>query len=150
MRNCERHHFSLASASMEYVIKHSLPLVSNWTQNIWISFCTWLMDESEDDALVLDEGINVGSQSSLERLIKVCIQQHGEYYSGWYKLVKFTAPVPMCTGRAPATGIYCNAGESHECDPFVTFEDGSDDRLGELDTLSQDAVVKALLAEVEP
>ena len=56
VRNCERHHFSLASASMEYTLKNNLPLVSQWTQDIWTKFCSWLMDESEPDAIVLEEG----------------------------------------------------------------------------------------------
>lgn len=56
MRNCERHHFSLASASMEYIFKNNLPLVNQWTQDIWTKFCAWLMDESEPDAIVLEEG----------------------------------------------------------------------------------------------
>lgn len=56
MRNCERHHFSLASASMEYILKNNLPLVNQWTQDIWTKFCAWLMDESEPDAIVLEEG----------------------------------------------------------------------------------------------
>lgn len=56
MRNCERHHFSLASASMEYIFKNNFPLVNQWTQDIWTKFCVWLMDESEPDAIVLEEG----------------------------------------------------------------------------------------------
>lgn len=147
MRNCERHHFSLASASMEYTFKNNLPLVSRWTQDIWTKFCAWLMDESEPDAIVLEEGRS--SPTPTDRLVKAYIQSNGEYYSGWYKLIGFDVPVPLTGGRM-AAGIYCNAGESHECPPFVTMADGSDSiPLDELDGMSRDAVVGAMLSEVE-
>lgn len=131
---------------MEYIVKNNLPLVSQWTQDIWTKFCAWLMDESEPDAIALEEGQS--SPTLTDRLVKGYIQCHGEYYSGWYKLISFGVPVPLSGGRM-AVGIYCNAGESHECLPFVTMVDGSELPLNELDDMSRDAVISAMLSEIE-
>lgn len=149
MRNCERHHFSLASASMEYTFKNNLPLVSQWTQDIWTKFCAWLMDESEPDAIVLEEG---GKPTVMERLVGLCIKEHGEYYSSLHKCITvddpciaFDIPVPL-TGGCKAVAVYCTASDQV---PSVILEDESTFSLSKLDGMSRNAVISVMLSEVE-
>ena len=149
MRNYERHHFSLASASMEYSSKNNLPLASQWTQDIWTKFWAWLMDESEPDAIVLEEG---GRPTVMGRLVRLCIKEHGEYYSSLHKCITvddpciaFDIPVPLTGGRK-AVAVYCTASDHV---PSVILEDESTLPLSKLDGMSRDAVIGAILSEVE-
>jgi hypothetical protein len=135
---------------MEYIFKNNLPFVSQWTQDIWTKFCAWLMDESAPDAIVLKEGQS--SPTLIDRLVRLCIKEHGEYYNSLHKCITvdepcitFNIPVPLAGGHK-AVAIYCTA---NNCTPFIILEDESTISLPKLDDMSKDAIIGAMLSEVE-
>ena len=88
----------------------------------------------------------------MERLVGLCIKEHGEYYSSLYRCIAvddpciaFDIPVPLTGGRK-AVAVYCTAGEHA---PSVILEDESTLPLSKLDGMSGDAVIGTMLSEIE-
>ncbi len=47
MRNCQKHGYSLDTASLAFSMKRGIGVVSTWSKQNWIDFCKWLMEDNE-------------------------------------------------------------------------------------------------------